>query len=198
MTDSFNETKRELYELMQRSRRERFTPPTPEGVTPSEARTMMTVSALQHTCEDVRPGRVAELTHTTPSALSQTFKTLEEKGLIERHRAKMCIRDRGYVLVTPLQVAVAYGAVATGKLLKPHLLKEVRNASGDVAASVKVETAGELDVPEADLAFMRDALNGVATDNADVSKLLNEQGIDPATVACKTGTAEYTLSLIHI
>ena len=31
MTDSFNETKRELYELMQRSRRERFTPPTPEG-----------------------------------------------------------------------------------------------------------------------------------------------------------------------
>ena len=87
MTDSFNETKRELYELMQRSRRERFTPPTPEGVTPSEARTMMTVSALQHTCEDVRPGRVAELTHTTPSALSQTFKTLEEKGLIERHRA---------------------------------------------------------------------------------------------------------------
>ena len=36
------------------------------------------------------------------------------------------------------------------------------------------------------------ALNGVATDNADVSKLLNEQGIDPATVACKTGTAEYT------
>ncbi|MFR0868267.1 MAG: hypothetical protein ACLSGS_04245 [Adlercreutzia sp.] len=59
------------------------------------------------------------------------------------------------------------------------MLKEVRNASGSVAASVGVETA-ELDVPEADLAFMRDALNGVATDNADVSKLLNEQGIDPA------------------
>ena len=83
MTDSFNETKRELYELMQRSRRERFTPPTPEGVTPSEARTMMTVSALQHTYEDVRPGRVAELTHTTPSALSQTFKTLEENAHVE-------------------------------------------------------------------------------------------------------------------
>ena len=49
---------------------------------------MMTVSALQHTCEDVRPGRVAELTHTTPSALSQTFKTLEEKGLIKRDPLK--------------------------------------------------------------------------------------------------------------
>lgn len=87
MTDSFIETKRELYELMQRSRRERFTPPTPEGVTPSEARTMMAIGGLRQTCEDIRPGRVAEMTHTTPSALSQTFKTLEEKGLIERHRA---------------------------------------------------------------------------------------------------------------
>ena len=87
MTDSFIETKRELYELMQRSRRERFTPPTPEGVTPSEARTMMAISGLGRTCEDIRPGRVAEMTHTTPSALSQTFKTLEEKGLIERHRS---------------------------------------------------------------------------------------------------------------
>lgn len=87
MTDSFIETKRELYELMQRSRRERFTPPTPEGVTPSEARTMMAISGLGLTCEDIRPGRVAEMTHTTPSALSQTFKTLEEKGLIERHRS---------------------------------------------------------------------------------------------------------------
>lgn len=87
MKDSFFETKRELYELMQRSRRERFTPPTPEGVTPSEARTMMTISGLGQEGEDIRPGRVAELTHTTPSALSQTFKTLEEKGLIERHRA---------------------------------------------------------------------------------------------------------------
>lgn len=87
MTDSFIETKRELYELMQRSRRERFSPPTPEGVTPSEARTIMAIAGLEHTCEDVRPGRVAEIAHTTPSALSQTFKTLEEKGLIERHRA---------------------------------------------------------------------------------------------------------------
>ncbi|MFR3092130.1 MAG: MarR family transcriptional regulator [Eggerthella lenta] len=62
MTDSFNGDETRAVRAMQRSRRERFTPPTPEGVTPSEARTMMTVSALQHACEDVRPGRVAELT----------------------------------------------------------------------------------------------------------------------------------------
>ena len=87
MTDSFAEMKRELYELMQRSRRGNFAPPLPEGVTPSEARTIMMVAGLRCGGEDVRPGRVAEMTHTTPSALSQTFKTLEEKGLIERRRA---------------------------------------------------------------------------------------------------------------
>ena len=84
MTDSFAEMKRELYELMQRSRRGNFAPPLPEGVTPSEARTIMMVAGLRCEGEDVRPGRVAEMTHTTPSALSQTFKTLEEKEEGER------------------------------------------------------------------------------------------------------------------
>ena len=128
----------------------------------------------------------------TPEWKAQQFRDVPEEAEWKGGDMTNMIIGQGYVLVTPLQVAVAYGAIATGKLLKPHLLKEVRNASGDVAATRKVETAGELDVPEANLAFMRDALNGVATENADVSKLLNEQGIDPATVACKTGTAEYT------
>lgn len=128
----------------------------------------------------------------TPEWKYNRFRDTPEEAAWKGGDMTNMIIGQGYVLVTPMQVAVAYGAIATGKLLKPHLLKEVRNASGDVAATRKVETAGELDVPAENLAFMRDALNGVATDNADVSKLLNEQGIDPATVACKTGTAEYT------
>ena len=128
----------------------------------------------------------------TPEWKYNRFRDTPEEAAWKGGDMTNMIIGQGYVLVTPMQVAVAYGAIATGKLLKPHLLKEVRNASGDVAATHKVETAGELDVPAENLAFMRDALNGVATDNADVSKLLNEQGIDPATVACKTGTAEYT------
>ena len=128
----------------------------------------------------------------TPTWKAQQFRDVPEEAVWKGGDMTNMIIGQGYVLVTPLQVAVAYGAVATGKLLKPHLLKEVRNASGEVAATHKVETAGELDVPEANLAFMRDALNGVATDSAEVSKLLSEQGIDPTAVACKTGTAEYT------
>lgn len=86
MADSFAETRRELDELMQRLHRSRIAPPTPEGITPSEARTMMSISMLEADGGAIRPGRVAQIAHTTPSALSQTFKTLEEKGLIERRR----------------------------------------------------------------------------------------------------------------
>ena len=87
MTDPFFETKRDLYELMQRMKHGQISPPTPAGVTPTEARTMMVIGAFDRADGDVRPGRVAEMMHTTPSAQSQTFKSLEEKGLIERHRA---------------------------------------------------------------------------------------------------------------
>ena len=45
---------------------------------------------------------------------------------------------QGYVLVTPLQVARGYAAVATGKLLQPHLLKEVRNSTGEVVVEAPV------------------------------------------------------------
>lgn len=86
MSDSFKETKRELYGLMQRMHRDNFMPPTPKGVTPSETRTMVAIDEMLRCNDETRPCRVAEVSHTTPSALSQMFKSLEEKGLIERHR----------------------------------------------------------------------------------------------------------------
>lgn len=103
----------------------------------------------------------------------------------------MCI-GQGYVLVTPMAMAVAYGALATGNIVKPHLLRDVRNAQGDVALSYTDQVVGTPDVSMADLAVVRDALRGVSTDNSDISTIFENLGVDPATVACKTGTAEYT------
>ncbi len=94
------------------------------------------------------------------------------------------------MLTTPLQVAVAYGAIATGKIMRPHVLKEVRNVAGDVALTFPTEVVAEPDVPMSDLAVVRDALKGVSVENAEIAAVFAENGIDPATVACKTGTAE--------
>lgn len=94
---------------------------------------------------------------------------------------------QGYVLVTPLQVARAYAAIATGKLLEPHLLKEVRNSSGEVVVEAGVVEAGIPDVNETNYEIVRDALRGVATENSDVS---NDFSSYDFTFAAKTGTAE--------
>lgn len=128
----------------------------------------------------------------TPTWKSDYFKDYPEEGQWQGgDYTNMCI-GQGYVLVTPMEMAVAYASLATGKIVRPHVLKEVRNGSGEVALTYANEVVATPDVSMADLAAVRDALRGVATDNADVSKVFNDVGMDPATVACKTGTAEYT------
>ncbi|MDO4501653.1 MAG: penicillin-binding protein 2 [Coriobacteriia bacterium] len=94
---------------------------------------------------------------------------------------------QGDVLISPLQLAVAYGGIATGKLMKPHLLKEVRNSQGDVVVSFEPEVVAEPDVQEQHLKTVREALHGVATENEAVAALFSRYGID---AAAKTGTAE--------
>lgn len=95
---------------------------------------------------------------------------------------------QGDVLVTPLQVAVAYGGIATGRIMRPHLLKEVRNATGDVVLSFEPEVMDEPEVDPGHLETVRDALHGVVQDSSSLSALFPEQGID---AAGKTGTAEH-------
>ena len=94
---------------------------------------------------------------------------------------------QGYVLITPIQLAMAYGAIATGKLMKPHLLKEVKNGVGDVVAKFDPEEVGTPDVDPANLAVIQDALRGVANENKGVAPIMKQFNLD---CACKTGTAE--------
>ena len=99
------------------------------------------------------------------------------------------IIGQGDVQVTPLQVAVAYGGLATGKIVKPHLLKEVRNASNQVVVSYEPEVVTEPDVNQGHVETVRSALRGVVTDNAEIAELFAASGIK---AAGKTGTAEHT------
>ncbi len=90
-------------------------------------------------------------------------------------------------MVTPIQVVRAYGAVATGKLLRPHLLKEARNSLGDTVLSYDTVEDTAPQVTEANLKIVRDALHGVATENETVSTEFNKYSWS---AAAKTGTAE--------
>ena len=96
---------------------------------------------------------------------------------------------QGYVLTTPIELAVAYGAIATGNIMQPHLLKEVKNADGEVVQTVEASVKSTPEVASEDYETIRDALRGVATENSSIYPLFDEYGVE---AACKTGTAEYT------
>lgn len=126
----------------------------------------------------------------TPAWKAEYFKNRpEEAQWLGGDMTNMSI-GQGYVLITPIELAVAYGAIATGDIMRPHLLKEVRNSDGETVVSFQPEVVSTPDVTQADLDLVRDALNGVATENASVAASFRAAGVDPTTMCCKTGTAE--------
>lgn len=97
---------------------------------------------------------------------------------------------QGDCLVTPLQLAVGYAAVATGKLMKPHLLKEVRNTSGEPVVTFKPEVVREPDVAQENFDFVREALRGVAAASDPLVRAFGEVDINLDDIGSKTGTGE--------
>jgi len=80
--------RRRLFDAAARMRKQRQEPPAPKGITPAEMYAIMVVSRLEGEGRKVRPGDIAKCGQATPSAVSQTLKSLEEKGLITRQRDK--------------------------------------------------------------------------------------------------------------
>ncbi|MEG0071696.1 MAG: penicillin-binding protein 2 [Raoultibacter sp.] len=128
------------------------------------------------------PGRVP-----TPTWKAEYFKDApEEAGWKPGDMSNMAI-GQGYVLATPLQLAVGYGALATGKLVKPHVFKESRNSEGDVVVTAPTVEMGIPEATKENYAILRDGLHGVCQEEATVSEQFASRGID---AGGKTGTAE--------
>ena len=88
MSESLEALRNEMFETMQRMRQRRSTPPLPPGITRGEINALMMLSIMEARGEAVRPGILAACSHATPGAVSQTLKSLEEKGLIVRRRGR--------------------------------------------------------------------------------------------------------------
>ena len=88
MDDTAAGLRRRLFDAAARMRKQRQEPPAPKGLTPAEMYAIMAVSRLEGEGRKVRPGDIAKCGQATPSAVSQTLKSLEEKGLITRQRDK--------------------------------------------------------------------------------------------------------------
>lgn len=88
MDDTAAGLRRRLFDAAARMRKQRQEPPAPKGITPAEMHAIMAVSRLEGEGRKVRSGDIAKCGQATPSAVSQTLKSLEEKGLIMRQRDK--------------------------------------------------------------------------------------------------------------
>lgn len=123
----------------------------------------------------------------TPKWKAEYFEDVPEEAQWRGGDMTNMVIGQGYVLVTPIQQAAAYSAVATGKMYRPHLLKEVRNSQGKTVVSYEPEVVVEPQIKQEYFEYVRDALHGVAQENSVYAGYFAENGVDGA---CKTGTAE--------
>jgi penicillin-binding protein 2 len=96
---------------------------------------------------------------------------------------------QGDVLVTPLQLARAYAALANGgTLYAPRVAKALLSADGTRVTPIPPKVQGKLKVSPQVLAYIRSALTGVTQPGGTAA--LSYAGFPPGLVAGKTGTAD--------
>ncbi len=97
---------------------------------------------------------------------------------------------QGDTVVTPLQLARAYGALANGgTLYEPRVGKAVVSPDGEVLHRIRPEKAGTVDVPPETLRYIDEALLEVSRQGT-MSWRLGGFPLDQVPIRSKTGSAE--------
>jgi penicillin-binding protein 2 len=98
---------------------------------------------------------------------------------------------QGDVQVTPLQLAVAYAALANGgTIVRPHLGLDVQNADGTVLQNISPPSARHININSLYLETIRQGLRDAASQPGGTS--YDVMGNFPEQVYGKTGTAQYS------
>ncbi len=99
---------------------------------------------------------------------------------------------QGDLLVSPLQIAAAYGAVATGgTVMSPRLGAEVLDPSGDVVDTIDPVVFNQIDAPEEWWDAMRQGLEDVVMSERGTGRAAFDGfPLDTYPVAGKTGTGQ--------
>ena len=97
---------------------------------------------------------------------------------------------QGFVLATPLQMLNAYATIANGGTrYRPHLVKEILDADGNIVKTIEPEVVGRLEVDPINLGLIQQGLQGVVNwENGTANSTFDVPGID---ASGKTGTAEF-------
>jgi penicillin-binding protein 2 len=97
---------------------------------------------------------------------------------------------QGDTLVTPVQMAVAYGAVANGGTLwEPRIGQSIVDQDGQVVREIPAAEAGRLPVSASTLAYLRTALQGVSRSGTGAGAFAGFP-LDRIPIGAKTGSGE--------
>lgn len=99
-----------------------------------------------------------------------------------------CAIGQSFVLVTPLQLAMAYSSIANGgTLYRPHLIKEIFNNNGEILKKVSPEIVMKAEFKKENLDAVRKGLYQVANMQGGTAWWHRGRGIR---MAGKTGTSQ--------
>ncbi len=114
------------------------------------------------------------------------FKDRRRQAWVPGDTVNMAI-GQGDLLVTPLQLANAYAAIANGGIIyKPHLVKSISTYDGKEVIHYNPKENGRLPLSKAAISVMQQGLEMVTTRGTAASAFAGF----PIPVAGKTGTAE--------
>lgn len=99
---------------------------------------------------------------------------------------------QGDTIVTPLQLARAYGALSNGgTLYEPRVGKAIVDPQGKVIKQIKPKVQSKVDVPQSTLDYIDTALKGVAANpQGTMNWKLGGFPLDQVQIRAKTGSAE--------
>ncbi len=131
------------------------------------------------------PGEVKGI-RPSPELKRQTQVLPEDQLWFPADTAQSAI-GQSFNAYTLLQLARGIGGVGTGKLVQPHVIKEITNEQGEIIKP-EVISVKDLHLSPTSISMVRDAMEGLA-DHEGTSTYVNFHDY-PIRVAMKTGTAE--------
>jgi len=136
-------------------------------------------------------------TRKTDPKLADYYTALDKENCADGFRwregdALNAAIGQGDTAVTPLQLAMAYSAIANGgTVYEPELVKAIMGADGSVIERITPIVKSQLDVPKSTINFLRNSLPGVTTDGSGESPFTGFP-LNQIPVASKTGSAQVT------
>jgi len=136
-------------------------------------------------------------TRKTDPKLADYFTAIDKENCADGFRwregdALNAAIGQGDTVVTPLQMAMAYAAIANGgKVYEPRLVKAVMGADGSVIQEMKPVVKSTVDVPKSTMTFLRNSLPGVTSNGSGEAPFVGFP-LDQIPIASKTGSAQVT------